>query len=262
MNNFNDLKSKIANWLSEEERKEQILHGDLFNVLANVGSEFGWRGCVFLFNSLVSIFGLDKVLERTQYSLPEPCLVSSKLPPRLELDKVYSSPIFLHTSDEQKNFITNTKLKDLVIKNCDSQLTHLFIDQLQLDSLTINNASVSLRPILNSGEILYSIKTVYLNGNYPKDGNYVPVQIDPKSYSVPFRLEKIYFGKQFSTFLKSSFSECDRPLTIYVSAPAEVKFQKGAFNINVNHTIYVPKSAKVICAKEDSGYFRTHMKRY
>lgn len=262
MSSFDDLKSKIVNWLSEEEHKEQILQGDLFNVLNNVGFEFGWRGCVFLFNSLVSIFGLDKVLERTQYSLPEPCLVSSKLPSHLELEHLYCSPVFLRTSDEQKNSITDTKLKDLVLKNCDSQLTHLFIDQLQLDSLTINNASISLHPILNSGEILYSIKTVYLNGNYPKDGKYVPVQIDPKSYSIPFRLEKIYFGKQFNTFLKSSFSECDRPLTIYVSAPTEVKFQKGAFNINVNHEIYVPKSAKVICAKEDSDYFRNHMKRY
>ena len=262
MNNFNDLKSKIVNWLQDEEHKEQILHGDLFNVLANVGSEFGWRGCVFLFNSLVSIFGLDKVLDRTKHGLPVPCLVSSKLTASLELKHLYCSPVFLYTSDKQENSITDTKLKNLVLENCDSWLPHLFIDSLQLDSLTINNASVSLHPILNSGEILYSIKTVYLNGNYPKDGKYVPVQIDPKSYSIPFRLEKIYFGKQFNTFLKSSFSECDRPLIIYVSAPTEVKFQKGTFNLNVNHTIYVPKSAKVICAKEDSDYFRTHMKRY
>ena len=262
MNNFNDLKLELVKYLDEEDNKKLIAKEDYLSLLSRAQSQLGWRGCVFLFNSLISIFGLDKILQGTSNQLPECCLVSSKLPSNLNLDFVYSSSPYVSLA-ERKNFTVNgTSLKSLSLKEINSSLSHMFIDPLELDSLTINGSSISLHPILNSGEILYSIKTVYLNGNYPKDGNYVPVQIEPKSYSIPFRLEKIYFGKQFNTFLKSSFSECDRPLTIYVSAPAEVKFQKGAFNINVNHTIYVPKSAKVICAKEDSGYFRTHMKRY
>ena len=262
MNNFNDLKLELVKCLDDEAYKILISREDYLSLLVRTQSQLGWRGCVFLFNSLISIFGLDKILQGTSNQLPECCLVSSKLPSNLNLDFVYSSSPFASPA-EKKNFTVNgTSLKSLSLKSINSSLSHMFIDPLELDSLTINDAFISLHPILNSGEILYSIKTVYLNGNYPKDSNYVPVQINPKSYSIPFRLEKIYFGKQFNTFLKSSFSECDRPLTIYISAPAEVKFQKGSFNLNVNHTIYVPKSAKVICAKEDSDYFRNHMKRY
>ena len=251
MTSFQLKVNQLKKWLSDEGHQKIILHEPLNNGLYAILQDIDFEAALIMFNVKVDTLGFNKVLELLTDNFPSYCLLSTRMPKALTVNGLHST-LFMLDSKLLKDFSKN-RLRELNVGILLAPPSHFLFDTLNVEKMTIDicDAQDYLANCVNQ------VKELTVKEFKTNDRNLQHFIIEEKTklntLSLPESVEFVY---------TKVFGHTTTPLKIYFKNSFEISFQKGAFNHEVNHTIFIPNGAKVKCHSEDREYLKSHIQRY